>query len=67
MLKSVHLRIPEETYNTFKSFLESETISGAVIRLMREEIRAIRVKRSIEVESVKFIDGKKYVLVDRDA
>jgi len=60
-MKSVHMRIPQETYEKFKSVIEGETISSAVNRLMKEEIQYLSNEKKNEIDRViRIINNKKY-------
>lgn len=55
------MRIPEETYQKFKSVIEGETISAAVNRLMKEKINYLSNERKNENDRViRIINNKKY-------
>ncbi len=57
MLKSVHIRIPQETYNMFKSILDGETMTNAIIRLMKQETYFYHNRKK---DVVRIVNGRQY-------
>lgn len=57
MLKSVHIRVPQETYNMFKSILDGETMTNAIIRLMKQETYFYHNRKK---DVVRIVNGKQY-------
>jgi len=55
------MRIPQETYDSFKETIKTETFSGAVVRLIKEEIDYMKRKEENEdTRVIRIIDGRKY-------
>lgn len=57
MLKSVHIRVPQDTYNMFKSILDGETMTNAIIRLMKQETYFYHNRKK---DVVRIINDKQY-------
>lgn len=60
MLRPVHMRIPQDVYATFKENVSGETISGAVTRLMREELKDSLKQENREKRVIQIINNRRY-------